>query len=81
MRNTLRESFRDYAGILAGSILFGIAYSWFLFPFRVSPGGVGGLAQILYHFTGIRESLWMFGFNIAPVVKNGMAGWFGLGGE
>jgi uncharacterized membrane-anchored protein YitT (DUF2179 family) len=25
---------------------------------------VAGLAQILYHFTGIRESLWMFGFNI-----------------
>ena len=24
---------------------------------------------------------WMIGFNIAPVVKNRMAGWFGLGGE
>jgi hypothetical protein len=22
---------------------------------------------------------WMFGFNVAPVVKNGLAGWFGLG--
>jgi uncharacterized membrane-anchored protein YitT (DUF2179 family) len=55
---------RDYLGILAGAVLFGIAYSWFLLPFRVSPGGVAGLAQILYHFTGIRESLWMFGFNI-----------------
>ncbi len=55
---------RDYLGILTGAVLFGIAYSWFLMPFRVSPGGVAGLAQILYHFTGIRESLWMFGFNI-----------------
>ncbi len=55
---------RDYLGILAGAILFGVAYSWFLFPFRISPGGVGGLAQILYHFTGVSESLWMFGFNI-----------------
>ncbi|MEA3267239.1 MAG: YitT family protein, partial [Candidatus Fermentibacteria bacterium] len=55
---------RDYMGILAGSVLFGIAYSWFLFPFRISPGGVGGLAQILTHLTGISESLWMFGFNI-----------------
>ncbi len=55
---------RDYIGILFGSILFGIAYSWFLFPFRISPGGVAGLAQILYHLTGIQESLWMFGFNI-----------------
>lgn len=58
------EESKDYAGILAGSILFGVAYSWFLFPFRVSPGGVGGLAQVLYHWTGIQESVWMFGFNI-----------------
>lgn len=55
---------RDYLGIFAGSVLFGLAYSWFLFPFRISPGGVAGLAQILYHFTGVTESLWMFGFNI-----------------
>lgn len=56
--------YRDYLGILAGAILFGAAYSWFLFPFRISPGGVGGLAQILFHYTGVSESLWMFGFNI-----------------
>ena len=55
---------RDYLGIFAGSVLFGLAYSWFLFPFRISPGGVGGLAQILYYLTGVSESLWMFGFNI-----------------
>jgi uncharacterized membrane-anchored protein YitT (DUF2179 family) len=55
---------RDYVGIVLGAVLFGIAYSWFLFPFRISPGGVAGLSQILYHFTAIPESLWMFGFNI-----------------
>ncbi|MCD4700605.1 MAG: YitT family protein [Candidatus Aegiribacteria sp.] len=60
----IRNEFQDYAGILTGSILFGIAYSWFLFPFRVSPGGVAGLAQVLYHWTGISESIWMFGFNV-----------------
>jgi uncharacterized membrane-anchored protein YitT (DUF2179 family) len=54
----------DYLGIVAGSILFGVAYSWFLFPFRISPGGIAGLAQILYHSTGVGESYWMFGFNI-----------------
>jgi uncharacterized membrane-anchored protein YitT (DUF2179 family) len=64
MKQSLSESLKDYSGILAGAVLFGVAYSWFLFPFRISPGGVGGLAQILYHVTGIRESLWMFGFNI-----------------
>ncbi len=61
---SIRNEFQDYIGIFAGSVLFGIAYSWFLFPFRVSPGGVGGLAQVLYHWTGVSESIWMFSFNI-----------------
>ncbi len=61
---SIRNEIQDYVGILAGSILFGIAYSWFLFPFQVSPGGVAGLAQVLYHWTGISESIWMFGFNV-----------------
>jgi len=60
----LKNELQDYAGILVGAILFGIAYSWFLFPFRVSPGGIGGLAQVLYSWTGVSESLWMFAFNI-----------------
>ncbi|MBN2586872.1 MAG: YitT family protein [Candidatus Fermentibacteraceae bacterium] len=61
---SFRDELQDYTGILAGSILFGMAYSWFLFPFRVSPGGVGGVAQVLYSWTGVPESIWMFGFNI-----------------
>ncbi|MCK4806998.1 MAG: YitT family protein, partial [Candidatus Aegiribacteria sp.] len=61
---SIRNELQDYTGILAGSILFGIAYAWFLFPFRISPGGVAGLAQVLYHWTGISESIWMFGFNV-----------------
>ncbi len=61
---SFRDELQDYAGILAGSVLFGMAYSWFLFPFRVSPGGVGGIAQVLYSWTGVPESIWMFGFNI-----------------
>ncbi|MBC8428802.1 MAG: YitT family protein [FCB group bacterium] len=61
---SLTDNIKDYTGILFGSILFGIAYSWFLFPFRISPGGVGGLAQVLYYWTSISPSIWMFGFNI-----------------
>ena len=64
MRVSIRNEFQDYTGILVGSILFGMAYSWFLFPFRISPGGVAGLAQVLYHWTGVSESIWMFGFNV-----------------
>jgi uncharacterized membrane-anchored protein YitT (DUF2179 family) len=64
LRQYLDETLKEYAGILLGAILFGIAYSWFLFPFRISPGGVGGIAQILYRVTGLSESLWLFVFNI-----------------
>lgn len=60
----IRHEVQDYAGILAGSVFFGIAYSWFLFPFRISPGGVAGLAQVLYYWTGVTESIWMLGFNV-----------------
>jgi uncharacterized membrane-anchored protein YitT (DUF2179 family) len=60
----ISDEVKDYVGIIAGSVLFGVAYSWFLFPFRISPGGVAGLSQVLYHWTGIQESLWMFAFNI-----------------
>lgn len=61
---SVRSEVQDYLGILAGSVLFGVAYSWFLFPFRVSPGGIGGLAQVLYSWTGVTESLWMFALNV-----------------
>lgn len=64
MKISMKFTFKDYLGIFAGAVLFGLAYSWFLFPFRISPGGVGGLAQILYFATGVSESIWMFGFNI-----------------
>lgn len=64
MRVNIRNELQDYTGIFVGSILFGVAYSWFLFPFRISPGGVAGLAQVLYHWTGTSESIWMLGFNV-----------------
>ncbi len=75
MRRGAGRVLRDYSGILAGSILFGAGYAWFLFPFRVSPGGVGGLGQILYMLTGLPESFWMMVLNVPLFV----AGWIFVG--
>jgi uncharacterized membrane-anchored protein YitT (DUF2179 family) len=62
-RNML-VNIRDYTGILFGSIIFGISYSWFLIPFKVAPGGVGGIAEVIYYFVGIPAGISMLILNI-----------------
>lgn len=78
MKSSKRKIFiniRDYAGILLGSIIFGISYSWFLIPFKVAPGGVGGIAQVLYYFLGIPAGISMLIINIPLFI----IAWFFLG--
>lgn len=55
---------RQTGGILAGSLIYGIGLSWFLLPYKVAPGGVGGLSQIFLHFFGWPAGLTMIVMNI-----------------
>ena len=64
MMKNLKREFINYAGIMCGSIIFAIAYSWFLVPYKIVPGGVGGLGQILYHFFNVPIGISMILFNI-----------------
>lgn len=78
MASSRRKMFiniRDYAGIILGSIIFGISYSWFLIPFKVSPGGVGGIAQVINYFLGIPAGISMLIINIPLFI----IAWFFLG--
>jgi len=59
VRNTIQ-----YLGIIAGGILFAIAYSWFLVPYKIVPGGIGGLSQILYFIFHIPVGISMILLNI-----------------
>ena len=59
MRNVIQLT-----GIVLGAILFGIGYSWFLVPYKIAPGGVGGLAQIFYHIFHIPTGISMILMNI-----------------
>ncbi len=68
-------NFNDYLGIIIGSIIFGISYSWFLIPFKVSPGGIGGISQIVYNFLGIPAGTSMIIMNIPLFIL----GWIFLG--
>jgi len=53
MKKTVVSYLRDLPGLLLGTALCGIAFSLFLIPFKSSPGGVGGVAQIGYHLFGL----------------------------
>jgi len=64
MDKKLKRNIIQHLGIIAGSILFAIAYSWFLVPYKIAPGGVGGLGQILFHFFNIPIGVSMIIFNV-----------------
>jgi uncharacterized membrane-anchored protein YitT (DUF2179 family) len=51
-------------GIIGGSVFFALAYSWFLIPYKIAPGGVGGLSQILYHIFNLPVGISMLILNL-----------------
>ena len=66
MVKNIKRNLVNYLGITGGAIIFAIAYSWFLVPYKIVPGGVGGLGQILFHFFDVSIGLSMLIFN-APL--------------
>ncbi len=63
-RKTVFAFLRQALGILVGSLIYGIALSWFLVPYKIAPGGVGGLSQIFFHTFGWNTGLVMIIMNI-----------------
>ena len=63
MRSTIARSLNQYIGIVLGALIFAIAFSWFLIPYKIAPGGIGGLAQIFYH-------LWGFPVGVTIIILN-----------
>ncbi len=47
-----------------GAVLIGCALSVFLVPLKIAPGGVSGVASVLYHLTGIRVSTLLLLLNV-----------------
>ena len=73
MKKTLLIVF-DYLKLLIGCFVMVAAYSLFLVPYKIAPGGVTGLATVIYYMTGnkvpigittliINIPLFVFGFN------------------
>lgn len=55
---------KNSGGIFIGSLIYAIGLSWFLLPYKVAPGGVGGLSQIFLHFFGWNAGITMIIMNI-----------------
>ncbi|NLG89597.1 MAG: YitT family protein [Clostridiaceae bacterium] len=52
--------------LLFGAAVIGLAYNMFLIPYKIAPGGVSGIATVIYHVTGgkIPVGATMLAFNI-----------------
>lgn len=50
--------------IAVGSVIYGVGLSCFLVPYKIAPGGLGGLSQILFHFWGFPIGVSMMVMNI-----------------
>jgi len=64
VKNYIKREVIRYIGIIFGAAIFGMAYSWFLIPYKIAPGGIGGIAQIVNYFTGFPIGISMIVMNI-----------------
>ena len=64
MNKNLSRNITQHLGIVVGSVFFAMGYSWFLVPYKIAPGGIGGLGQIFYHFFHIPIGVSMIIFNV-----------------
>ncbi|HEY8500914.1 MAG TPA: YitT family protein, partial [Clostridia bacterium] len=47
MKNTIKKAVSIFR-LLFGAIIVGFAYNVFLIPYKIAPGGVSGIATVLY---------------------------------
>lgn len=54
MKAKVCKEIKNYAEIVVGSLITAVAISIFLVPYKIAPGGVSGLATVVYHLSGFR---------------------------
>jgi len=64
LKNIVLNHFRDMAGIFTGSAIGGLGLSLFLIPYKASPGGAAGVAQIFYYLFNVPAGMLMLIINI-----------------
>ncbi len=63
-KNDIIAVLKDMSGIFFGCAVGGLGLSLFLIPFKASPGGAAGIAQIFFYFFNIPAGLLMLLINI-----------------
>lgn len=51
MKKSLRKILIDYCWIIAGSVITAAAINVFMVPYKIAPGGVSGIATVLYYLS------------------------------
>lgn len=59
------KSFKNYLWILVGSIITAVSINVFMVPYKIAPGGVSGIATVIYYLSGQR-----FAVGITMLVLN-----------
>lgn len=57
MNSKILTYIKQVIGIVLGATIVGISYSWFLIPYHMAPGGIGGIAQIVNYFFDVPVGL------------------------
>ena len=65
------NGFADIIKITVGAALMGAALSIFLVPFKIAPGGMGGLATVIHYLTGVRVGILILLVNV-PIFVLGL---------
>jgi uncharacterized membrane-anchored protein YitT (DUF2179 family) len=77
MVNKYWPTFRDYALVIAGSLVQAVALRMFLVPADLASGGISGISQLIHHFTHWPIGVMVFLGNL-PLF---LIGWRYLGGR
>ncbi|MGI6113350.1 MAG: YitT family protein [Mahellales bacterium] len=59
-----REELYRYIGIVAGTFITSLAFNFFLIPNRVAPGGISGIATVLFYVFRLPVGITMLVLNI-----------------
>lgn len=60
----VKKFIKDISGIIFGSAIAGFGLALFLIPFKASPGGAAGVAQIFYYIFNFKPGISMLVINI-----------------
>jgi len=66
-----KSSFYDYSGIVAGTFIIALSFNLFFIPNKIAPGGLSGIATVLYYIFGFPVGITTLALNV-PLFLLGM---------